>query len=184
MLLMSVRRPLAALWIAALAILCHVPASAQTFDSKVDRGLRDALKHGGATQNVIVTVNAGCRDFVRTSLQNHGDRIKSDHPLIDAIAVELHSEDVTELANHACVKTLSYDAPVSAKAAQNFGGVRAGDPRRPGGGASAPPIVNSLRETLGLPSTPAPSTPTGDAGVGVAIIDSGIAPLADFAGRI
>src|SRR5438046_563575 len=110
---MSLRRP-SVLWIALAAFLVHVPASAQSFDRKVDRGLRDALEKGGATQKVIVSVNAGCRDYVRAALQNHGDHIKSEHQLIDALAVELHSEDVAELANQNCIKALSYDAPVIA----------------------------------------------------------------------
>ena len=184
---MSVRRPSLAAAIAVLTLAVQVPAVAQTFNSKVDRGLRAALQHGGATQKVIVTVNAGCRDFVRTSLQNHGDRIKSDHPLINALAVDLHSEDVSELSNHPCVKTLSYDAPVTTTSSlRTWGGVRGGDPRnaRNRSLTSNSSVSNPLRETLGLPAVPGSSTPTGDAGVGVAIIDSGIAPLADFTGRI
>ena len=43
----------------------------------------------------------------------------------------------------------------------------------------------TLRATLGLPHVaPAPEWPTGATGVGVAIIDSGIAPSDDFGGRI
>lgn len=186
---MPVRRVSFIAGIAVLALSIHVPAFAQTFNSKVDRGLRAALQQGGATQKVIVTVNPGCHDFVRTSLQNHGDRVKSDHPLIDAIAVDLHSDDVAELSNHPCVKTLSYDAPVTTTSSSGtWGGVRGGDPRnarnRTWNSTSSTSVSNPLRETLGLPAVPGSSTPTGDAGVGVAIIDSGIAPLADFTGRI
>ncbi len=166
---MSVRRLSFALWIAALGSLVPTHAFAEHVNPKIDRGLRERLASGAPTQNVIITVNEGCRDFVRTSLQGHGDRIKSEHPIINAIAVDLHSGDVAELAANSCVKTLSLDAPVSAK----------------GGPASAPPAVsNPLRETLGLPAVPTAGTPTGDGGVGVAIIDSGIAPSDDFGLRI
>ena len=167
---MSVRRLSFSLWIIALASLAPAHAFAENASFKIDRALRQALHSGAPTQKVIVTVNDGCRDFVRTSLQNHGDRIKSEHPFINAITVDLHSEDVAELAGHACVKNLAYDAQVSAK----------GKPT-----SSAPTsVTNTLRETLGLPTVPTSGTPSGDAGIGVAIIDSGIAPSEDFSGRI
>ncbi|HZP47627.1 MAG TPA: S8 family peptidase [Vicinamibacterales bacterium] len=116
-----------------------------------------------------MSVKEGCRDFVRTSLQKHGDPIRSEHPFINAIVVDLHSEDVPELASHSCVKNLAFDAPVSAT----------GRPEPP-----APAVSNALRQTLGLPPVPTPETPTGDDGIGVAIIDSGIAPSDDFGLRI
>src|ERR1051325_3186567 len=144
------------------------PAHAASPDLKVDRGLSESLTHGAPTQPVIISVADGCRDFVRQSLVKHGDRIKSEHPIINALAVELHSEDVAELATHNCVKTLSLDAPVSAKAVTD----------------STPTALNPLRETLGLPSLPNTGTPTGATGVAVAVVDSGIAPTDDFGGRI
>ena len=149
-----------------IAALAH-PALAAGGDGKIDRGLRESLTHGAVTQRVIVSVAEGCRDFVRQSLVKHGDRIKSEHPIINALAVELHSEDVAELAKHPCVKTLAFDAPVSAKATESIA-----------------TVSNPLRQTLGLPAVPGETTPTGTTGVGVAIIDSGIAPSDDFAGRI
>jgi serine protease AprX len=42
----------------------------------------------------------------------------------------------------------------------------------------------TLRQTLGLPRVATSTTPTGSTGIGVAIIDSGIAPSANFNGRI
>src|SRR5437667_420057 len=44
--------------------------------------------------------------------------------------------------------------------------------------------LDALRQTLGLPAVATAGTPTGATGVGVAIVDSGIAPSEDFAGRI
>jgi serine protease AprX len=170
---------------AVLVALSHAAAFAQGSDHKIDRGLRAALKTGAPTQRVIISVNAGCRDYVRGALQKHGDRIKSEHPIIDAIAVDLHSEDVQELAQNDCIKTLSYDAPVSAKAETSRRnttlGVSTGSGRKTNARGSTP--LNPLRETLGLPAIPANTTLTGF-GVGVAIIDSGIAPNDDFDGRI
>ena len=48
---------------------------------------------------------------------------------------------------------------------------------------SLPVLSTTLRQTLGLPSV-ATSSMSGGTGVGIAIIDSGIAPSGDFAGRI
>src|SRR5207249_7678767 len=44
--------------------------------------------------------------------------------------------------------------------------------------------ASTLRDTLGLPHVATTGTPTGAAGIAVAIVDSGIAPSDDFAGRI
>ena len=174
-----ISRPLS---LPALAVIVTSVFSAPVFAQparKVDRGLLDALTHGDATQNVIISLAPGCRDFVRQSLVNHGDRIKSEHPIIDALSVTLHSDDVGELSTHDCVKSLALDALVSAKAAPDNKKTSTIDQS-----SSSSSVSNPLRETLGLPAIPTPSTPTGEAGVGVAIIDSGIAPLDDFAGRI
>src|SRR5262249_44571734 len=66
---------------------------------------------------------------------------------------------------------VSLDAPVSPSAVTATAGVSTT--------SSA-----TLRETLGLPRIATSTTVTGSAGVGVAIIDSGIAPGSDFTGRI
>src|SRR5262249_30880770 len=67
-------------------------------NAKIDRAVRAGLRSGLRTQSVIITVKEGYRTTIREALQQHGDRIKSEHPLIESLAVELHSEDVTELA--------------------------------------------------------------------------------------
>src|SRR5581483_7462984 len=182
----EIGHPIAVLWSAMLhrrlslltvtaiaAVTLSTPAFAQGTAHKVDRGLREALTKGGATQKVIISVVPGCRDFVRQSLQLHGDRIKNEHPFIDALTVDLHSGDVDELAGHSCIKNLALDAIVSAKATG-----------RTATTTTTTAISNPLRETLGLPAIPTNGTPTGATGVGVAIIDSGIAPSDDFSGRI
>ena len=112
---------------------------------------------------------------MRAALEKHGDRIKADHPLLDALSVELHSADVAELANHPWVDALSLDALVRRRRQQSDRRKRR---RRP------EPDRSTLRETLGLPRIASSSTLTGSTGVGVAIIDSGIAPSGDFTGRI
>jgi serine protease AprX len=147
------------------------PSSSPTH-AKVDNGVQASLRSGVATQQVIITVVPGHRAEMRAALEKHGDRIKADHPLLDALSVELHTSDVNDLANHPWVLEVSLDALVSSSAAA-----------APAKGLSTT-SSGTLRETLGLPRIATSTTLTGSSGVGVAIIDSGIAPSSDFNGRI
>src|SRR6266496_2647392 len=91
------------------------PAFAQDApDAKIDRALRAGLRSGAPTQSVIITVKPGYRATIREALQQHGDRIKSEHPLIESLAVEIHSGDVAELALQPWVVSIAIDAAVSA----------------------------------------------------------------------
>ena len=85
-------------------------------DAKIDRAVRNGLRSGLATQSVIITVKPGYRPTLRGALQQHGDRIKSEHPLIESLTVDLHSEDVNELAKQPWIESIALDAVVSAKA--------------------------------------------------------------------
>ena len=173
---------------AAVTTLCLLfAASAAHADSKragVDRAVRQALASGAFAQKVIITVKPGCRAAVRDGLVRHGDVVGDEFALIDAIAAEIHSRDVEGLAASACVRAISADATVQASDRREARGNRRGhtstDEARP-----ANVLSNTLRDTLGLPHRAelSPSTPTGR-GIGVAIVDSGIAPSDDFAGRI
>jgi serine protease AprX len=157
-------------------------------DRKVDRAVRDSMREGAATQSVIITVKPGYRDSLRESLLRHGDVIKSEHPLIEALAAELHTSDVDELANQPWVAAVSADAFVYAKAAANNNDAKNKDPRNETlvsslGGLLSQLVGNTLRETLGLTRIALEKSVTGS-GAAVALIDSGIAPNDDFAGRI
>jgi serine protease AprX len=147
----------------------------------IDRGVRRSLEMGAATLRVIISFNPGCRDGWRTALQQHGDVVSGDFPLIDAVSGEIHSQDVDTLAHDPCVKAISSDATLYANAIPGGGTSITSD----WGTAASSPATSTLRDTLGLPHSAAldPGVPTGDH-VGVAIIDSGIAPSADFRGRI
>jgi hypothetical protein len=174
--------------IAAL-LLVAAPALAEAPPNrKIDRALQESLREGGATQRVIISVKPGYRADIRQALEKHGDRVKSEHPFVDALAADVHSDDVNELANHPWVLAVSIDATVYAGgAADSYGNINGWQGNvstgvMPGGAVDTKP-ANTLRETLGLPRASNSLTPSGS-GVGVAIIDSGIAPLDDFAGRI
>ena len=158
-------------------------ADSKSSDAKVDRAVHDSLQLGASTQSVIISVKPGYREVLRQALRQHGDVIKSEHPLIDAVAVELHSGDVYELANQPWVESVAADSFVYAKADQTnseFESIQNVEQS----GSSTTTLRNTLRATLGLPSVAGPGTPTGVTGIGVAIVDSGISPSDNFAGRI
>jgi serine protease AprX len=170
----------AALLTALFCVVAGTTASAGPARQKVDRLLRRAVDAGGGTQDVIITVNPGCRGAVRDAMSKHGDAVDGEHDIIDAVTGRLHSHDVDELAKSPCVKTLSANAWVHADGT-------ARNSRTTTTIVDTTPVVTStLRDTLGLPHFAAlnPAVPTGY-GVGrVAVIDSGIAPVGDFGRRI
>src|SRR5450759_1389863 len=97
---------------------------------KIDRAVRAAVAAGVTRQNVIITVNPGCRTAVRQAMQQHGATIKSEHSLIEAISGEIQSSDATEFAKDPCVRAVSIDAPVHSTSTVQ---------------------TSTLRDTLGLP---------------------------------
>src|SRR5204862_7846698 len=136
----------------------------------------------------LITVDdPSLRQQILQSLEQHGDRVKSVHPLVGAIAAQVHSADVRLLADHPGVRFVSADARVSAGAAEQADIQQGGSYQNIASGSvgtqmAAGSFANSLRSTLCLQSF-ATSGPTGR-GIGVALIDSGINPSADFAMRI
>lgn len=154
-----------ALFVACLGV--SPAAGQQPAPEKIDRALRDALQSGARTAHVIITVKAGHRAEIRRALEAHGDLVKSEHPLVDALAVEVHSEDVAELGRHPWVSAVSIDATVHAgslSVATSSGAI-------------------ALRESLGLSQATESHGPSGST-VGVAVVDSGISPTTDLADRI
>ena len=83
---------------------------------KIDRAVRASVAAGAHTQRVIVTLESGCIAATRDALEKHGDLVRAEHPLISALAGEIHSEDVETLADSGCVKSIASDAIVRAQA--------------------------------------------------------------------
>src|ERR1044072_5157451 len=102
-------RPVGAL-VLLLASASHAAAG-----DKVDRALRQALQSNATgTQSVIVSVNPGCRLRIRHAIEQHGDAIRAEHAVIDALSASVHAADIEALASSACVKAVSSDATVQA----------------------------------------------------------------------
>jgi serine protease AprX len=131
---------------------------------KLDAKLHDWVATGGAgSMRVIVSVKPGMLATVRTLLGRLGAAALGDLTIINAVVAATDVADLAALSCDPSVISLSADAVVGV-----IGRLDESD---------APPT--SLRPVVGLPQ----DTPSG-AGVGVAVIDSGIASSLDFDLRI
>ena len=137
-------------------------AQAQWHAPKLDRALQQAP--AGSRQAVIIRYRPGADATVTAQVQRHGNQIRSRFATIGAASADVTADDLQTLAANPDVESISLDAPVHATAT----------PATSTTLATAP----SLRATLGL--TP---SATG-VGIGVAVIDSGIAPLRQFGRRL
>ena len=147
--------------------------------AKLDKALREALEAGDrGLKRVIIRTKKGASGTVRDALEQYGDEVKGEHLSVDGVTAVVAGDVLEILANASIIESVSIDAVVTAS-----GGPREKRNRRwSRDTASADPtsdVVNLLQATLGLPVRDL----TG-AGIGVALIDSGIARSRDFEGRI
>ena len=140
-----------------------VPADAAERRSKLDTVLQDAMHRAPQPQRVIIRTKPGTRGALRTVLQQHGDVVIAEHLSLDALSVTVHGEDLAMLQADPNVLSVSVDAEVTSFAARPAATMR----------------TDTLRATLGLERV----TYSG-AGVGVAIVDSGIASNRDLSSSI
>src|SRR5688500_7609019 len=134
---------------------------------KLDTALMRAGTSGLKTVPVIVKVDAAERNKVRKALQNLGFNVKREHSVISAFAFDAPVGMLERIGDIPGVLGVSIDAEINSDLL----------------GVLPVPVPNTtgtlLRDTLGLGN----ANQTGQ-GVTVAVIDSGIAPLLDFGGRI
>jgi serine protease AprX len=178
---MSSVRLAGSLVLAGLLVLAGV-GSAAAQGGYVDASLK---KGGHSPQRVIITVQPGHESEVLDRLSSYGASVKSRHPSINGVAATIPGDSVSDLAQHG-VASITPDAIVHASdvatPAFNDTTGSALDPNAPQG-----PEVSTLRLSLGLSAGSAGNLVPGvvnGTGVGVALVDSGIYPGADFAGRI
>ncbi len=153
----------------AAAVVSPASADGQPWRAKLDLAVAKAAVNRTGNQPVIVRVASGARAAVRDRLTAGGHRIKGEHASIDGLAVEVSATALLELAKDPDILSISSDAIVTATSRFD----------RRSGPSSAGDDGNLLRTTLGLDA----DAPKGQ-GVGVALIDSGVDPTADLAGRI
>jgi serine protease AprX len=83
-------------------------------DAKLDESLRESLERGcvGA-QPVIIRTKPGYRQALRDSLAAHGDLVRGEFPLLDAIAADVHCDDLSMLASFDSTASVSLNGPVA-----------------------------------------------------------------------
>ena len=130
--------------------------------AKVDSAVRGWHDRGEGKdrQRVIIRVKRGQRSAVDRTLRAGGLDVKAHHALIDAITVEIPRSALRGLRHNPNVESISLDAPTT-----SF--------------QTIAPTGQTVRSTLGLASMSAKGT-----GVGVAVVDSGIAASDVFGSRI
>jgi serine protease AprX len=137
-------------------------------EHKLDAALRTWMRGASAeARRVIVTVEPGTDDLVGDLIPAMGGLLKKRLAGINALVADVPRGVLMQLARDQRVRSISADTPVHAIDGNVVSSN--GAPRQ-----SAP-----LRAVMGL----SPSKPSAT-GIGVAIIDSGIAPSEDFLGRI
>ena len=155
-----------AVWGAMVALALCTPAAAAPSSggrspAKLDQALRD---HGssGQSQAVIVTVRHEAKAGLRKRLEAQGHKVRKAHGIVNALSVRVDGHGLRALLQDPDVQYISTDADVAPS----------------GGGSNSEPVVSSLQKALAMGNWFAGSTLT------IAVIDSGIAPTADFTGRI
>ena len=150
----------------ALALLLGASVSAPAVAeerSKLDKVLQEAIRQAPQPQRVIVRTQPGTRHAVRAALQQHGDIVLAEHPSLEALTVTVHGEDLVALQANPNVVSVSVDAEVTSFAATPVARTR----------------TDALRATLGIERVA-----YSGAGIGVAVVDSGIEPSRDLVSSI
>ena len=83
---------------------------------KLDTSLQQVVQDGcsGGPRNVIIRVKSGYRKGMRDSLSAHGDGVNAELKSIDAVAAEVHCDDLPALAAMSAIESVSTDAPMQA----------------------------------------------------------------------
>jgi serine protease AprX len=175
----NLTRPVYSFAVAGLIVLAGVStAAAQTY---VEKSVK-----GAGTHHVIITVTPGHENEVLATLQKHGASVTSQHPSINGVSADINGSDVADLAIHGAA-TITADSIVhgSGLSAKKARSTKAADELvndLPYGKE-----VSTLRASLGLAAGSdknLSSDVINGSGVGIAIIDSGIAASDDFDSRI
>jgi choline dehydrogenase-like flavoprotein len=131
-------------------------ASAQGRRSKLDDALK-AAEFGSSIQRVIVQTQPASRNALKETLTARGNVVIAEHDALSALTVELRSEELAALDENPSVLAVSLDPEVRAFAKTAY----SAEPK--------PRTGDGLRVGPGLPAAPF----TG-AGIGIAVVDSGI----------
>ncbi len=162
----------------AVAVLSF-PTVVTARGAKLDRSLRESVERGCAgAQSVIIRTTAGNREALRNALSSQGRRVKGEFPALDAIAADVSCADLEALSGFGGTSSISGNVSVETHQTDSTQRARLAEAR------VAQDLQSNLMATLALKQPAFGSLPGASAGVGVAVIDSGIEPGLDFGHRI
>ena len=151
---------------AAMAFASMPLEAAKGQRRKFDAVLAKRLASGSnISERVIVRVAPHKFTSLRASLRAAGHRFRKEHRNVSALTLNVPRAALAGLINHPDVLSVSADVDIQTQMESTS--------------SSDVTQYLALRETLGLTA----NAPTGD-GIGVAVVDSGIHPSPDLAGRI
>jgi serine protease AprX len=157
-----------AVWgtVVALALCTPAQAGPQSSRGHGSGKLDSALQQTGSSDGlltVIVTAKPGVKPGVRKRAESHGNKVVKDHDIINAMTVQVDESGLAALAADPDVASVSVDADVSPSATTT---------------TTDTTVISDVKRKLALGNWFPGSSVT------IAVIDSGIAPTADFSGRI
>jgi hypothetical protein len=160
------------LWIAvsavALAAITDTSATPRP-RAHIDKAVEAALTNGDAPTRLIVRVDPTSRAALKNTWRQQRHAIHHEHALVSALTIEVPAAAIDGIARMPGVLSVSIDAPLESEAVKvNTKTV-----------TTVVTYQSFIQQMLGSSASGA----TG-AGVGVAIVDSGISPTADFGTRI
>ncbi len=175
-------------------------------NGKLDKHLQAVVTDGcsGGSRRVIISVKSGYRKGMGDALKAHGDKVKGEFKSIDAVAAEVHCDDLGALANMSETTSISIDGPMDTHAVARGKKTPTLTQAQAAAALQAPVFQSTLSwpqlraaSYLGSPYTSTDNSLrntvnalldagiTGAAGgIGIAVIDSGIAPGPEFENRI
>jgi serine protease AprX len=168
--LFALRRPLAGLLAAAglgVAALPGIPVQAQSNHAHLDRQVLKAMAAGQPVR--VIVLARGNLNLLHSDLRRSGVKGTVEVPIAHGIAARLTPAEIDHFLGDPNVERVIYDAPV-----------RLTDtPFNPAALATVYPAVMDA-----VPSWSNPVLPLTGKGIGVAVIDSGIAAHPDLSGRV
>ena len=113
---MTMRRPFR---IALIAITLTFPATKAVWGQesgagKLDTNLQQIVQQGcpGGPRKVIIRARSGYRKGLGDVLKAHGDKVTGEFTSIDAVAAEVHCDDLAALARMSATASVSVNAPM------------------------------------------------------------------------
>ena len=161
--------------LALILLLLLVGLSAQPNTGQIGSIQADLAQISDSAPNQQVSViiqTTGSSDQVEGAIERLGGAVTRDLSIINALAARIPAEAVTELGQIQGVRWVSLDAPIISTAKGGNGG------GKPDGGGMTPAYDQHHLETLNVRDVWAMGL-QGE-GIAVAVIDSGIARVADF----